>query len=69
MRCAFAESHDLVKAIDGLDDALRLPIILTYYGGFNSAEIGRRLGVAAATVRYRLATARNMLRPLLEDID
>jgi RNA polymerase sigma-70 factor, ECF subfamily len=68
-RFDLSESHDLVKAIDALGDDLRLPLILAYYGGFTSAEIGKRLGVAPATVRYRLSAARNVLRPLLESID
>jgi RNA polymerase sigma factor (sigma-70 family) len=63
---AFADV-DLVAALSHLSDALRLPVVLHYYAGLSSAEIGKRLRLPAATVRYRLATARAILRPQLED--
>ncbi len=62
---SFADAVDLADALTRLDDDLRLPLVLFYYGGFTSAEIGKRLGIPAATVRYKLATARTALRPLL----
>jgi RNA polymerase sigma-70 factor (ECF subfamily) len=62
-----AEVVSLADALARLGDDLRLPLVLFYYGGFTSAEIGKRLGIPAATVRYRLATARATLRPLLGD--
>jgi RNA polymerase sigma-70 factor (ECF subfamily) len=58
---------DLAHAIARLSDDTRLPLVLHYYAGFSSAEIGKRLKIPAATVRYRLAAARTMLRPQLED--
>lgn len=57
---------DLASAIERLGDELRIPLVLVCYGGFTSSEVARRLKIAPATVRYRLATARNILRPLLE---
>jgi RNA polymerase sigma-70 factor, ECF subfamily len=57
---------DLAAAIERLGDELRVPLVLVCYGGFTSSEVARRLKIAPATVRYRLAAARNVLRPLLE---
>ena len=55
---------DLAAAIERLGDDLRLPLILVYYGGSAGVEVARQLAIAPATVRYRLAVARNALRPL-----
>jgi RNA polymerase sigma-70 factor (ECF subfamily) len=59
-------AHDLLIAIERLSDELRIPLILAYYNGYTSREIAKRLGLAPATIRYRLAVARNAIRPLLE---
>jgi RNA polymerase sigma-70 factor, ECF subfamily len=64
-----AATLDLAAALERLDDSLRLPLVLVYHGGFTSVEVGRYLSIAPATVRYRLAVARNTLRPLLETTD
>ncbi len=55
---------DLRAAIAALppSPSYRETIILHYYGGMQSPQIGRILGVPAATVRFRLATARALLR-------
>ncbi len=53
---------DLRAAIAALPPSYRETIILHYYGGMQSPQIGRILGVPAATVRFRLATARALLR-------
>lgn len=57
---------DLADAIAQLDDELRLPVVLVYFGGFTSIDVARKLGIASSTVRCRLIAARNLLRPLLE---
>lgn len=57
---------DLADAIARLDDDLRLPVVLVYFGGFTSVDVARKLGIAPSTVRCRLIEARNVLRPLLE---
>jgi RNA polymerase sigma-70 factor, ECF subfamily len=60
---------DLARAIDKLNDDLRIPLVLFYYGGFSSLEIGRRLHIPAPTVRYKIAGARERLRLILEVTD
>jgi RNA polymerase sigma-70 factor (ECF subfamily) len=59
-------SLDLAAALARLSDDVRLPLILHCYVGLSSAEIGKQLRIPAATVRYKIATARTMLRPQLE---
>jgi RNA polymerase sigma-70 factor (ECF subfamily) len=58
---------DLEAAIGTLPEALRLALELHYFVGLTSSEVGRALGVPAATVRFRLMIARHRLRPLLSD--
>ncbi len=63
---AAEERLDLEAALAALGPAHRLPLVLHYYSELSSAEIGAVLGIPAATVRFRLATARQRLRQLLE---
>jgi RNA polymerase sigma factor (sigma-70 family) len=58
---------DLETAIGLLPEPLRLALELHYFVGLTSSEVGRALGVPAATVRFRLMIARHRLRPLLCD--
>ncbi len=58
---------DLEAAIGKLSEPLRLALELYYFVGLTSSEVGRALGVPAATVRFRLMIARHRLRPLLCD--
>jgi RNA polymerase sigma factor (sigma-70 family) len=58
---------DLEAGISMLPEPLRLALELHYFVGLTSAEVGRALGVPAATVRFRLMIARHRLRPLLCD--
>lgn len=58
---------DLAAAIASLPEPLRLTLELHYFVGLTSSEVGRALGVPAATVRFRLMVARQRLRPLLTD--
>ena len=58
---------DLEAAISRLPEPLRLVVELHYFIGLNSREVGIALGIPAATVRFRLMTARRRLRPLLSD--
>lgn len=57
------ERIDLLSALHSLPEWLRIPIVLHYYAGLSSNEIGRALGAPAATIRFRLALARRRLRP------
>ena len=44
-------------------------LILHYYGGYSTGEVGEILGSSAATVRVHLTRGRRRLRRLLEDAD
>ncbi len=57
-----ANAMDLRGAIDTLDEALRLVVVLRYYSGMDATEVGAILGIPPATVRTRLRRALRMLR-------
>ena len=52
----------LRRELDELPEGLRLPLVLHYIGGESAPEIGKRLGITAATARKRLQLARDRLR-------
>jgi len=54
------------RAIDALEPSLRAAVVLRYYFGMNSAEIGSILSTSPVTVRWRLMRAHQKLRELLE---
>lgn len=60
---------DVLRAIGALPAELRAVIVLHYYADLNSGEIGRVLGVASPTVRFRLSQARRRLEALLDGSD
>jgi RNA polymerase sigma factor (sigma-70 family) len=53
---------DLRQAINRLAMDLRVVVVLRYYAGMDSTEVGTALGLAPATVRTRLRRALTMLR-------
>ncbi|MBI4721259.1 MAG: sigma-70 family RNA polymerase sigma factor [Chitinivibrionia bacterium] len=55
------------RAIDALEDALRLPVVLHYFEDLSTEEIGRILEIPQGTVKSRLHAARGKLRGALED--
>jgi len=57
---------DVRGAIDALEPGLRAAIVLRYYFGMSSAEIGRILSTSSVTARWRLMIAHRRLRALLE---
>jgi len=57
-----AGALDLRRAVNELPADLRLVVVLRYYGGLDSSELGAALGLPAATVRTRLRRALKMLR-------
>ena len=57
---------DVRRAIDALEPALRTTIVLRYYLGMSSAEIGGILQTSPVTARWRLMVAHRKLRALLE---
>jgi RNA polymerase sigma-70 factor (ECF subfamily) len=58
---------DISRALESLSPDLRAAVVLHYYAELTSKEIGGVLGVAAATVRFRLMIARRRLKPLLSE--
>ncbi len=55
------------EAIDKLEDAFRLPILLYYFQGLSIGEIGEVLGIPQGTVKTRLHGGREKLRAAMED--
>lgn len=56
---------DLRAAVNRLDEETRVIILLRFYVGLDSSEIGAGLGLPAATVRTRLRRGLQRLRTLL----
>ncbi len=56
---------DLLGALDALPFKQRAAVILHDEEGFPAAEVGRLLGISAATVRVHLHRGRKRLRELL----
>lgn len=56
---------DLRASLERLPLAQRSAIVLHYYGGLSSFEIGAALNVPAATVRFHLMLGRRTLRKLM----
>jgi RNA polymerase sigma factor (sigma-70 family) len=59
----------VVRALGQLGRRQRAAVVLTDLLGYDSAEAGRMLGIAATTVRSLAAEARAVLRTELEPID
>ena len=59
------EDGSLLTAVNDLPAHYRTVIYLYYYEGYQTAEIGKILGVPTATVHTRLARGRAKLRELL----
>ncbi len=59
-----AERDAVRRALAGLPDPLRLPLLLSVVGGLSGAEIARILGVGEAAIRQRLSCARRQFRRL-----
>jgi RNA polymerase sigma-70 factor (ECF subfamily) len=55
------------KAIDGLEDKYRLPVILHYYHGYSMEEIGNILDIPSGTVKSQLSRGRQLLKRSMED--
>src|SRR5215472_9063256 len=53
-----AERDAVGRALAGLPDPLRLPLLLSIVGGLSGAEIAHILGVGEAAIRQRLSRAR-----------
>lgn len=60
---------DLTRALRDLSDLDREIVLLSGWEGLTSTEIGLALALPAATVRTKLARARQRLRRLISDAD
>ena len=54
------------RALEELEDALRLPILLHYFQDLSMAEIGAIMAVPEGTVKTRLMRGRQALRAAME---
>jgi len=61
-----AAALDVRRALAHLKPDLRIAVVLYYYGGMETAEIGVALGIPPATVRSRLHRAYVQLRSHLD---
>ena len=62
-------SRALRDALMALDEALRLPLLLSYMEGYRVREVARILRIPEGTVKSRIARAKRRLRELLEEED
>ena len=60
-------SRELRDALLGLEEKLRLPVILHYMEGYRVREIAGILGLPEGTVKTRLARAKRELKKYLEE--
>ncbi len=56
----------IVDLVRELDEPARSTIVMCYFEGLTSVEVGRRMGVSDATVRWRLQKALDELRARLQ---
>lgn len=59
--------NDLLRAVQSLPERYSSVIHLHYYEGYSIKEIGKLLGLSAATVGTRLARGRERLREMLKE--
>lgn len=57
------------KALDTLDDKLRVPMVLNIYSELDLSEIAGILGIPEGSVKSRLFTARKKIREYLDSVD
>jgi RNA polymerase sigma factor (sigma-70 family) len=65
----FEEYESLYKAIEGLEDNNRIPIILKYLRGFKESEIAEVLGININTIKSRLFKGRQKLKSVIERLE
>jgi RNA polymerase sigma-70 factor, ECF subfamily len=63
-----AAALDLRRAINTLDEDLRLVVALRYYAGMDATAAGAALGIPSGTVRTRLRRALKLLREQLAGV-
>ncbi len=57
------------KALDTLDDRLRIPVVLNIYSELDLNEIAGILSIPEGSVKSRLFTARKKIREYLDSVD
>ena len=57
----------LLEAVRALPEQYAAPLYLHYYAGYSLKEIGRLLGLPAATVGTRLSRGRAKLKTILQE--
>jgi RNA polymerase sigma-70 factor (ECF subfamily) len=57
------------KALEKLDDKLRVPLVLHIYSELELSEISGIMGIPEGTVKSRLFAARKQLREYLDEMD
>ena len=63
----YAERYAVRKAVDSLDEGLRLAVVLYYIEGYNVEETAQMTGVPCGTVKSRLSRARKKLKEYLSE--
>lgn len=58
---------EVLKAVAGLSDAQRAPVLLVYVEGYTYAEAADMLEIPVGTIMSRLAAARGRLKEVLGD--
>lgn len=56
----------LIESVGKLNQKLRLPIQMHYFGGFSEVETARLLGISYSAVKARIMRARQKLKEMLE---
>lgn len=62
-----SEQRELYDALQSLDEALRLPLVLHYLEGFPVKQIARMLKTPEGTIKRRMWQARKELRAMLSE--
>jgi RNA polymerase sigma factor (sigma-70 family) len=58
---------DVMRAVDGLPEHLRLPVVFHYFEDWSVEETARAMGIFPGTVKSRLHKARRLLAAKLEN--
>ena len=63
----FQMQRQLADLVSGLREPYRSTVLLRYYDGLTAVQIGRKLGIPAATVRWRVKQGLDELRTALAE--
>ncbi len=61
------QDNELLDAVCALPEKYSTPLYLYYYAGYSIKEIGKLLGIPAATAGTRLARGRALLKEILQE--